>query len=219
MIRWIVFIFSLFSARVYGADDPVPNMQSVLRVIGRFGISHACAVTDSIALSAAHVLDPFPSAQTGLFGGYYQDYDGNIGRVDAFGVSADRDLGVFNLAKGVPFKPSKIALRSPYPGERIWIRGYELRNKKAALSMRLWHTKVLQSIAGHLILEDPVDHGTSGGCAYDERGDLVGIASSQYMIGNRRNDGFIQRLVDAELITIVVGIWGDLVSDIVNQKQ
>lgn len=185
------------SVPVKEATQPRPDMDGVLRVIGRFSTAHACPFGDGqYALTAAHVIDPRPfDLNVPAYAVRWSDGDGHSGVAEPVVVFRSSDLAVLEREDRKPFARSyPIAQKPPLAGDRIFVLAYDQESKGTALAPNLIEGKVLRVVADNLILDENSNPGSSGGCVLNERGEIVGIVAW----GRQMPDG---------VIGITVGVW------------
>lgn len=175
-----------------------PDLSAVLSLVGRFGIAHACPVSPTLALTAAHVVDlrPFDSGVQ-AWPYVWSDRRGNVGMVAPSGLSDSRDLALLRTSKPFP-APYRIASGAPLPGTLVWVLGFETRSARHAYGPRVWAFKVLRVVSGHLVLDGHGTPGSSGSCALNAAGEVVAINIGSLPLDEDGAAG------------IAVGVWPDV---------
>lgn len=180
---------------------PQPDMDGVLRIIGRFSTAHACPYDDGrYALTAAHVVDPRPfDMSVAPYESRWSDGDGHSGVADPVVVFRSSDLAIIEREDHKPFlRAYPLAKEKPLAGDRIFILAYDQETKPSALSPHLVEGKVIRVIADNLILDENSKPGSSGGCVLNERGEVVGIVA------------WGREMADGGVIGITVGVWAGI---------
>lgn len=187
-------ISSPSSPLIPGGPDPA----GVLRLFGRLGGAHACPVGPTVALTAAHVVDPHWWDNTvHPLPMRYSDGRGNGGILLPIMVDRSRDLAAMT-PQGKPFEVwYPIVASAPALGERVWAFGYDFRRERNAYAPRTFLMGVLRTVATHVVLAPAVASGTSGSCVLNSRGETVAIIAW----GLSTEDG--GQAVGA------VGVWGE----------
>jgi len=192
IIAAVVFFFSL----AVQAQSPEPEMGNVLRVMGRFGVAHACPISPTMALTNAHVVDLRPFDNTPLYGARYQNIRGDgYGMAEGMIVSINEDLALMML------KPSttgfyQIATEPPKLGETLYWMAYDWRKGKTAFAPRRMSGQVVAVVTGNIVMNTDTPEGASGSCLLNSHDEVVGIVAWGKDVG-----------VDDE-VTIAIGVWG-----------
>lgn len=180
-----------------GEKDRVPDMTGILRLVGRFGAAHACPVGELI-LTNGHVTDLRPfDRDVSLMPYRYSDGAGHSGILAPVSTERCADLGLMAVRPGFTVKPYPVASEAPKVGERVWYQGFDFASRGKAYAERVVAAKVLRIVAGHLILDEVGDFGSSGSCVLNVRGQVVGI------------NAFGHKVRSGEEVEGVVGIWGE----------
>lgn len=180
------------------AEEQVPDLTAVLRVVGRFTAAHACPIAADRALTASHVTDLRPFDHEVPLWPYRFEGGGTEGVAVPHGVAASADLGM--LKPEQPFtRWYAIAERAPAVGERVWMLAYDWRRKKAAYGDQVISGKVTRIVAGHIIMDEAVPSGASGSCVLNAAAEVVGI-----LVWGQKTDD----LGEASIAVAVFGPWG-----------
>lgn len=183
----------LLSVSAISSADPIPpSLSGVVSVSHRFGMAQACPVTPDLAITNAHVIDPFPLVREAPFirvrwnGGYLSPVSG----------SWSEDLAVVSRS-GDPF-PMVYSLASSAPalGEQVWWGGYDWSKPSKALRFRVFTGRVVEVRAGVFSLDTETSGGTSGGCVLNAAGEVVGIIAWGKEMENQSSAAF------------AVSVWG-----------
>ena len=171
------FALASCAARVPATMPSALDTSGVMRLVGRYGIAHACAV-DGVILTAAHVVQPFaltgsPIAES-ILSYTWSDDTGNEGVVNGAGVMASRDLGMFELRTGTPHSYAH-SLTELSLGQEVFWKEYELADLHAAYQPVVRRAKVVTLLSGHVLLDPAPTKGASGGCLLDTLNQVVGI--------------------------------------------
>lgn len=163
-----------------------------LRLVGRTGLAHGCAV-DKLIITAAHVANPFygnPALSDHLAGYAWSDTAGNSGYLMGVAANVYRDVGVLSVASGAPVYCRR-ATEEPRAGELLrWIE-YNSGKLAGAYAPKLRHASLLRTVSGHLILDQPPERGASGSCVIDSAGLVVGIVSWTAPATSTKNVAFV----------------------------
>ena len=171
--------------------------------VGRGGIGHGCAV-NGLLLTSAHLVDPRDDHDmdqpTKVRFRYSFPY-GQTGRGASVQISSVADFATIEIDKEPQHGYARLGNR-PKKGEKIhWVE-YDYRKRKNVFKSRVRKGKVATIFAGHVMLEEGITSGASGGCAYNKDGEVIGLMMfSKYTEDNRVSAG-------------VVGLWGDWWSDV-----
>lgn len=173
-------------------------------IAGKQGtLGHGCAVAGE-TITNAHVVDPrdskdFSSPHKIRF--RYEFPNGDVGRGYSHKISAEADLATVILDN----EPSDgYASLGPKPqvGDKItWIE-FDLRKRKNILKSRERKGKVVFVVAGHVLLDQDITQGASGGCAFDKNGHVVGLMT------------FGMNTRDYKTAAGITGLWGKWWHDI-----
>jgi hypothetical protein len=173
-----------------------PDTDAILRLVGRFGSAHACPISETLALTSAHVADlrPFdpghpmyPLVWSDGFG-----HDGNLMPVISF---RHRDLAL--MESDVPFaRWYEIAAEAPAPGERLVALGFDWRKVRRLYAPRVFTAELLRIVARTLIFVEGTERGASGSCVLNARGEVVGI------------NAWLHEADDGGRGGVAVGVWG-----------
>lgn len=182
------------------APGGAPDTSAILRLVGRDGLAHACAISPTLALTNVHVVDAHPDEReytpVPLMWGLPSGEVGVV--VPALDNDRFRDLARVTPHRGTFPRYYSIAADPPAAGDRVWFIGYDFRNRRDALAERRFEAKVLRTVAGTLVLHPAGTHGSSGSCVLDAAGRVVGVTYAGLSIA----------MDDA--VGLVVGVYGDL---------
>ncbi len=162
----------------------------------RWMSAHGCAV-NGVTLTSAHVLDPRePGSEEVVpdIGFRYEFRGKHAGLAFTAGVSNTADLGRVQLHGSIP----QYAILGPSPkiGDRIrWVE-YDWRKRDKWFQPRGVEAKVTSIYAGIVILDREAAQGASGGCAYNDAGEAIGLMAYVFAAEDGKNG------------TAVVGFWG-----------
>jgi hypothetical protein len=185
--------------------DPTAADQ-VLRVFGRWGMAHACAVETAagrFVVTSAHVVDQFPTVPgAGLYALQWSDGAGHEGLLRPINVDRARDLALMYVESGEISHWYPVASGPPLPGERLALLAYRWEGRDHVLEDRRVTARVLRVVAGHVVYVPlGVDYGdmagASGGCSINSRKEAVSL-----------HDASIQAGV-GDFASVGVGIWGE----------
>lgn len=156
------------------ANAPAVNTDKTLQLIGRSGIAQACPVA-GVIYTAAHVVqhedaDGKPGAW--VAGYAFSTAEGNEGVVVPAYINAIRDIAVLYPKSGA-VNYYKLG-PTPESGSKVFWREYDF--KDIVLDKVLAESEVLHLLAGHVIMANAPKQGASGGCLFNEEGEVIGIA-------------------------------------------
>lgn len=148
--------------------------------MGRFSAASGCPISETTALTAAHVVDEEPfDPRVPLSPARWEDSLGNSGVIRKMKVSNEADLAVVWVDPAKTFKRwYPIAKKGPREGDALFVKGYDFRTQKNVYGDREWtKAKVLRTVAGHIVFKPKVDFGTSGSCILNGDGEVVGVVA------------------------------------------
>lgn len=186
------------------ADVPPTLM---LRLSSDATMAHACPIGPQRALTNKHVLDRrfmfSNGAATGPLGIFaYDDGLGSEGIARGKVVDEWRDLGDIVPLEGYEFaRWYPVAKERPKVGDRVWVIGYDWRDKKRAAAERRWDGKVTRIVALQLWTDTGADFGSSGSCVINARGEAIAVNSGFWQ---RPNSGDGDRV---GIATLIYGPW------------
>jgi hypothetical protein len=184
---------------------PAPDLSGVLRVVGLRGIAHACPVAPDKALTNVHVVGEYYDSRPFIWS--TDTADGLLGNVPVglfWATNRTTEGDAFrDLARVAPFRSTfprwyPIATAAPIPGETVWFVGYDWRRKNDAFARRVFKSKVLRAVSGHLIYAPAGTPGSSGSCVLNAAGQVVAINAAGMGTDDKGEVG------------IGVGVWGSL---------
>lgn len=146
-------------------------VDAVVRVSTPRAFAHACPLQGGLLVTNAHVV-------AGVTWLRWSDAHGEgLARRIYPGTSvlADADLALLQVVSGQVGREFAVTPAPPRPGDRVFVRGFHSENRRTVLGGRTVTTKVTRIEAGHVIFEDDALGGSSGGCVFNERGEVVGI--------------------------------------------
>lgn len=180
-----------------------PDLSGVVSFNGPFNYAFACPVAADLALTAQHVVNMDPlDATAPLFGGRYADGDGNAGiltpgsarlKITPSAFSQTSDLAVVTPTPAFR-KFYKVAKVPPAPGDTLWIVYREFDSKRGFFERKTHKFEVKLVQGGTIIPDDSLEFGSSGGCAVNKAGEVVGIVSKTFPSFDRGD---------------ILGVWGD----------
>lgn len=200
-------------AGLFGRDKKDRPSQVDVSYTFRFrhyvGTGSGCAV-NGMTITNRHMVDPrgsgnFSAPHKVRF--RYEFLDGvTQGRGFSVRVSNYADLAVVKLDKEPPFGYGKLGAK-PQPGDEVFWVEYDWRKQEDIFAQRGRRATVLRTTMGMVILNDPVNLGASGGCAYNINGDIVGLMTAWYDTDDGKSSAGVE------------GLWGDWWSDLTEQGR
>jgi hypothetical protein len=157
-----------------GVATEAPDTDGVLRLVGRFAMAHACPISESLALTNAHVTDVKPFTAAEPLPLMFSDGLGHNGMLSPLLVSIARDLAVMQSAKPLA-RWYRIAAEAPTPGDRLLTIGYDWRRERDIFATRTFTVQLLRIVARSLIFVPGTERGASGACVFNMRGEVVAI--------------------------------------------
>jgi hypothetical protein len=209
MTIFTLIVVMLGTSAVMSSDSEV-NMDGVLMLAGRHNLGHACPLDENYALTAAHVIDirPFDKGQP-LYPFRYETLSGDIGIAVGGLAYASADIGWMKLSSPVSIV-YPMAKSAPKREDKVFWLEYEMDDKKKAFESKRKEAKVLRSFSGQVVFDEAPEGGASGGCLFNESGEVVGIVSSAWAIGS-----FSTRHTTG----MATGVWGEWALEIPNDKN
>jgi hypothetical protein len=162
------------------------------------GFAHGCAVNGK-TLTNRHVVE-VDSEFESVFGPSAMRFRYTFPRgVEGFGssvaVSNASDAALLKLGTNPP-NYAPLATGPPDIGETIiWVE-HDFRSEEDAFAIRYRKSAVTQVRAGMVIIEGDVTSGSSGGCAYNGAGEVVGLITWR------------MTTKDYEHVSGITGLWG-----------
>jgi S1-C subfamily serine protease len=166
------------------------------------GYGHGCAV-EGITITNRHMVDfrkdPTDELKATFF--RYGFPNGRAGRGKAVSVSEVADLAVVLL--DIPASQfGTLAKAAPEIGDVVrWVE-YDFRKLDKVFHGRVREGKIVTNWAGHVVLDEDITRGASGGCAYNEAGEIVGLMT------------FGVNTEDRKIGAGIVALWGDWWKDV-----
>jgi hypothetical protein len=184
-------LFALVMASPTEADDErVYDSGAVLALVGRHAIAHACPVGPQHALTAAHVTDiRWYDDDAPLVPYRYENENGEFGLAVPLSVYTASDTGWVRLSSALSMW-YRYADGPPEIGSRVYWVEYDVHNKKNALKAKYEDAKVINVVAGNIFVDRAPIPGSSGGCVWNENGEIVGIVSAAWKISKDYRSDF-----------------------------
>jgi V8-like Glu-specific endopeptidase len=188
-----------------------PDTSRVLKLIGRFTIASGCPVSEHLAFTAAHVVDPRPFDKdapytAGVFqqggrGGTYKV----LRRVEGLEAPVSWERDVAMIETEASWESYRLAPEAPEPGSTLFVVGFDWRSKRNAFAERVWKLKLLRIVAGHLIYDPAGEPGTSGSCILNEDGLVVGINTGGKYVGSSSGMSLLGAQEEVGIGVLVLG--------------
>lgn len=186
-----------------GGGSPImPDVNSVLHLIGVEKGAHACPISENLALTAGHVCKGEPAEAPKEY--RFETNDGTEGVVRCVWGWNSADLALMESSAKLRFYP--IAQTRPEVGEMVFHLGYDWRKVEDVYGDRVWVGPITRVRAGHIYFKNAPDPGSSGTCTFDAAGEVEGIYegwnSAQEMEINNQGAQVPKRVGSS------VGVWG-----------
>lgn len=170
------------------AESPsvIPQPAQIMSLVGRFGFAHACP-TEGRVYTAAHVAATVPRGTRKQFPSSYAwqqgDREGLVTASRYPAPSQFADVAFLDVVTGKP----EMMLRAAEVnvGERVYWYEYNFSNKDEMLDLVLRESVLTKLVAGHFVTEDSFTQGASGGCVFNDRGEVIGIISFRLRVMNQ----------------------------------
>jgi len=143
-----------------------------LALIGRFGLAHACPV-DGLIITAAHV-----AVNRDMFGNetpnsYPWEQGDKNGFLTGYAPLASRDMAqLLPDSESLPLMASRAVL-GPSQGEAIYWQQFNMDSNP--MRQEIQRGRVTDVGPGHFAFEPEPKNGASGGCVFNELGDVLGV--------------------------------------------
>jgi hypothetical protein len=182
MRKLLIPLFALFAVSLCPpcfAGDEKKESPYVFEIQQMTGGAHGCAV-NGLVLTNRHVVDPrrgmdlWTKDLPQIFF-RYEFPDGTIGRGNSQWVSLYADFAILSLDKEPPQGYAPLAQEGPKVGDKVYWWEYDFRKVKDVLQPRRREGTVVNLVAGNVLLETEAERGASGGCAFNEDGEAVGL--------------------------------------------
>jgi len=197
-IALILILFLLLCGAVSSSSKDLVDVSHTFRISAFGGAAHGCAV-NGVTLTNRHVVDKRNSIlePLALFKFRYDFFENanRSGVGQSLLVSPFSDLATVQLDQVPPFGYAKLGAE-PKIGDRIrWVE-FDFRKAENAYKPRGRSGKVIAIFAGQIVLKTEAIEGASGGCAYNDANEVVGLMS------------YKRQAEDDEWVTVVVGFYG-----------
>jgi hypothetical protein len=210
----ILALFAISLCHPCFADDKLSEEERkkespyVFEIQKMGGGGHGCAV-NGLIITNRHMVDPRREWWEGDLPKMFFRYewpDETAGVGHSVTVSAIADLAIVKLDKEPPNGYAPLATERPQEGDLVYWWEYDLRKQGDAFQPRYKEGKITTITAGHAILAKDVVQGASGGCAFNEYGEAIGLMSFGFGTTKdyKQNGG-------------VTGFWGHWWRDLVNE--
>jgi hypothetical protein len=189
----LVTLAALFLASPVAADALAPNLAGIVGVSGRFGMAHVCPVAADLAVTNAHVIDPFPTHSNMPLVGLR--WDG--GWLTPLAASSDEDLALVTPRGDTRFSTwYPVAENPPTAGEQLWWQGFDWRSPGRSLQRMTFSGRVAAVSAGAISLDSETPSGSSGSCVLNSDGEVVAVIA------------WAKEMENGSSSTFAVSVWG-----------
>jgi S1-C subfamily serine protease len=211
MLRLVLLALFIFFPRPIAAtpDPPTVDVSYSFRLIHYGATGHGCAV-NGLTLTNRHMVDPRPAGEehkpaykTRFRYAFTNEPTNTEGRGYSATISSVADLAIVKLDKEPPFGYARLAPTAPAIGASIFWIEYDFRTVENIYRVRGRKAKVVSNVAGILALDQQTNPGSSGGCAYNAAGEVVGLIAFYHKAENGKRAGGI------------VSLYGDWWTDVV----
>ena len=144
-----------------------------MTLIGRNGLAHACPVEGFIA-TAAHVMEGSTYLGMKIEHRYIYQQGSRIGWLKPNYTFQHRDLGFMLVDSGDQPFYHDFAKAFPLKGDRIHWYEYDYSQGVQMVRQR---GRVVTTLSGHLSFTPGPSSGASGGCIYNEAGDVLAVVT------------------------------------------
>lgn len=180
------------------------NASASFLIHNRWIHAHGCSV-NGMLLTSAHNIDPRDASEQLLpippmwFRYEFRGLNGGIAR--AVGIVQSADVAKLAIV-GSPPAMAELG-PSPKKSDRIrWVE-YDWRKRGQYMDPRGREAKVVGIHAGMVVLDRSVTNGASGGCAFNDAGQAIGL-----MTWYAKTDDGDEDKTDEEKVGGVIGFWG-----------
>ena len=187
-LRFIMtaMIVMLGTAAGISGDSEI-DTSNVLHLMGRHAVAHACPVAPHYAITAAHVIDPrWMDKEFPLIPYRFSNDDGVEGIAKPAGVFKEADVGLLILGPS-PVEFYRLAEHAPKLKDKIFWIEYNDKKVNDAFRTEVREAEVVRVVAGHIYTDDAPVPGASGGCAFNEANEVVGIIVAGWGVGYTHN--------------------------------
>jgi hypothetical protein len=201
----LILIVSLVPTPAPAGEDRTPQdfPETFAIVPANGGFGHACAVNKAIVTNRHNVLPRGWKEGYEVHPSYYryEFINGRAGYGKSLRISRYADVAELKL--DIPASQyGVLAANGPERGEKVWWVEYDFRKQDKAFFPRVRSAKVTTSFAGQVILAGEIVPGASGGCAYNEAGEVIGLMTFGFGTDDGRPSAG------------VVGLWGQWWKDV-----
>jgi hypothetical protein len=172
------------------------NYDGMLALVGRFSVATGCPVSATRALTSAHVTDPrWFDSKAPLWPFRFENALGEEGIAAPMSVRTEADLGWLALRTPVSVWYS-VASEKPKVGDKVFWREYEIQKEDKFFTFVERDSEIVSVVAGSFYTKRIIRQGASGGCVFNEAGEILGLATMGYTIGYTGDAGGF------------IGVWG-----------
>lgn len=176
LLIFAVMAFGCGGKQISAVPESHPDFSAALRIVGRFGIGGACPIGAHEVVTAAHMGDlrPFDNS-VGLFPYPFSSALGE-GIIVPVRVRSLADLALYESVEPLTAWYSRAKL-APRLGETLWWQEYDFDSRDHAFDAEVKKSKVVNVLAGHIILREELEGGASGSCVLNSIGEAVGVVA------------------------------------------
>jgi hypothetical protein len=206
-MKTFVALFSVIAA-VSASSELLENAYTLSIHTGRHLVAHGCAV-NGVVLTNAHVVDLRAKDEVDRVPPkvYFRyEFGPNKGVGNSYGVSNLVDIAVIQLDQDPPYGFATLASR-PEEGDKIHWFEFDYRKRKNVGKERRREGKIVNIAAGFVHLDENATRGSSGSCAYNKDGQVIGLITFGTSTGDGKGSAGI------------AGLWGSWWGDVPSSDE
>ena len=200
-MKTIITAFAVLIGVQAALASNYPAPQTFAIVTGDMSIGHGCAV-NGLTITNHHMVDKYNKdgdLETVFF--RYEFPGGGTGWGKSVKVSKNADLAVVSLDAPPPFGFAELGPK-PEIGDKVYWVEYNFEDPDEAMRRVERRAEVSNVVAGYITADKEVVPGASGGCVYNEAGQVVGLVTFGMGLGRGRS------------AIGITGLWGKWFTDV-----